>query len=277
MNELLVPVLKLSVGALIFAIGLGSTPGDLLYLWRRPWLALRSLLAMYIVVPLAALLIVQILPMPPAVGAALLVLAASAGAPLLPRKLSKLGGDAYPVSLVLWTSLLAVVLVPAWIGLLARYFGVELEVSPGQVARVVARAFLVPLAAGVTLRLMMPGLAERASDPLIAAFGVILTVTGLLLLGTHGEVFAQIHWPGMLALVGLMAVSLIIGHVLGGPDPNDRATLAIACATRHVGLAVLVGSLFPGPRIVTMVAAYVVASAAVSVPYLLWRKRAAAG
>ncbi len=43
MNELLVPVLKLSVGALIFAIGLGSTPGDLGYLWRRPWLALRHI------------------------------------------------------------------------------------------------------------------------------------------------------------------------------------------------------------------------------------------
>jgi hypothetical protein len=46
MNDLLVPVLRFSVTALIFAIGLGSTLGDVAYLWRRPWLAFRSLLAM---------------------------------------------------------------------------------------------------------------------------------------------------------------------------------------------------------------------------------------
>jgi bile acid:Na+ symporter, BASS family len=57
------------------------------YLWRRPGLLLRSLLAMYVLVPLAALILVKALTLPPGVEIGLLVLAVSAGAPLLPRKL----------------------------------------------------------------------------------------------------------------------------------------------------------------------------------------------
>ena len=276
MNDLLVPVLKFSVTALIFAIGLGSTLSDVAYLWRRPWLAVRSLLAMYVLVPLAALLVVRVVALTPAVAAALLVLAVSAGAPLLPRKLSKIGSGTYPFSLVVCTSVLAIVVVPTWIGLLSQHFGVDLQLSPGRVARVIGNAFLLPLAAGMVLRRLMPRLSERASDPLIAVFGAILTLTGIVLLATHSEIFQQMRGPGMLALFVLLAASLIIGHALGGPSPDDRTTLAVACATRHVGLAVLVASLFPGPRIVTLIATYVVASAAVSIPYLLWRRRTTA-
>jgi BASS family bile acid:Na+ symporter len=107
-------ILKLCVSVLIFAIGLGSRLADLAYLGRRPRLLLRSLLAMYVLVPLAAFAFAKLLPLGPGVKAALLVLAVSAGAPLLPRKLSKLGSGAYVFSLVVTSSLIAIVLVPTW-------------------------------------------------------------------------------------------------------------------------------------------------------------------
>jgi len=80
-TEGLLVALKVSVALLILGIGLGSTFADLLYIWRRPGLLLRSLLAMYVLVPLAAVVLVSVLPVNPAVKAALLVLAVSAGAP----------------------------------------------------------------------------------------------------------------------------------------------------------------------------------------------------
>ena len=73
----------------------------------------------------------------------------------------------------------------------------------------------------------------------------------------------------------MTAVALAIGHALGGPDPADRTALAISCASRHVGIAMLAASTAPGPRTVALVLAYVLASAAVSIPYLKWRGRAA--
>ena len=42
MTELLLVALKVSVGLLILGIGLGSTFADLLYIWLRPGLLLRS-------------------------------------------------------------------------------------------------------------------------------------------------------------------------------------------------------------------------------------------
>ena len=156
MTGILLLALKVSVGALIVAIGMGSTPADLGYLWRRPGLALRSFLAMYVLVPVAALLLVTTLPLSVGVKAALLVLAASAGAPLLPRKLSKFGGGSYVVSLVVASSLLAIVFVPAWVAFLGRQFGFATEVGPGVVAAVMGKAFLLPLGIGMLIRALWP-------------------------------------------------------------------------------------------------------------------------
>jgi BASS family bile acid:Na+ symporter len=49
--------------------------------------------------------------------------------------------------------------------------------------------------------------------------------------------------------------------------------LAVSCATRHVGIAMLAASTVPGPRVAVFVLGYVLASAVVSIPYLRWRKR----
>ncbi len=275
MTTLLLIALKVAVGVLILAIGLGSTFADLLYIWRRPALLLRSLLAMYVLVPLAAVLLVSLLPLGTAVKAALLVLAVSAGAPLLPRKLGALGSDAYVFSLVVLSSLLAIVLVPAWLALAGNAFGVAAELEPSAVASVIAKSFLLPLLVGLVLRKLFPALAERFADRLMAAAGLVLAGSALILLATHWQVFMEMQNIGMLSLVLLLLAALAIGHAMGGPAADDRTALAIACATRHVGLAVLVASSFPGPKTTVLIAAYIVASAAVSIPYLKWRRAVA--
>jgi hypothetical protein len=70
-----------------------------------------------------------------------------------------------------------------------------------------------------------------------------------------------------------MVVALAIGHALGGPEGDDRTALAIACATRHVGIALLVAATFPGPRTAVLVVAYLLVMVVVTVPYIKWRKR----
>jgi len=95
MTTTLLILLKVAVAGIILAIGMDSTLRDATYLWRRPGLLLRSVLAMYVLVPLAALALVKVLTLAPGVEIGLLVLAVSAGAPLLPRKLMKIGDGAY--------------------------------------------------------------------------------------------------------------------------------------------------------------------------------------
>jgi len=275
MTAAILLVLKLSIVALIFGIGLGSTPADFGYLWRRPALLFRSLLAMYVAVPLAALAAVKWLVLPIPVKTAILVLAISAGAPLLPKKLIRLGRESYVFSLVVTSSLLAVVTVPAWLLVLAPLFGRESAVEPGAVGLVIAQAFLAPLVLGMLLRWPLSRVAERLSDLILKAGSILLLVAGLSLLATHVRLLAEIGWLPLVSLAGLTAVALAIGHALGGPNPDDRTALAVVCGTRHVGIAMLAASAVPGPRTIALVLAYLVASAAVSIPYLRWRRRGA--
>ena len=276
MMEVLLTLLKLSVVALILAIGMSSTFSDLGYLWRRPALLARSFLAMYVAVPFAAWLVVQAIPVAPPVKAALLVLAASAGAPLLPKKLLGLGSGAYVFSLVVSSSVLAIVLVPVWVALLGRYFEAAADLSPVTVALVVAKSFLVPLAIGMVLRALAPRLCERLANRLLALAGIVLAASGVVLLALSWETLLQVRGWGVLALVVLLLISLAIGHALGGPLPDDRTALAVACSTRHLGLAIVVASSYPGARSIVLVAAYFATSLLVTLPYLRWRRKVAA-
>ncbi|MBK5967109.1 hypothetical protein CCR95_24325 [Thiocystis minor] len=276
MTATLLLLLKLAVGAIILAIGMDSTLKDLTYLWRRPALFLRSVLAMYLLVPLAALALVKILPLSPGVEVGLLVLAVSAGAPLLPRKLLRIGDGAYIFSLVVTSSLLAIILVPAWLAVLGPEFGDPIQLRPERVALVFAKSFFLPLALGMLIRWRFPAVAGRIGDHLMRIGGLVLTGCAAALLILHWEVLLDAHWFGVLTLAGLVIIALAIGHLLGGPAEEDRTALAIACSTRHLGIAVLVASSVPGPRTSVIVAVYILTSAAISIPYLHWRRRAVA-
>ena len=106
---MLVLALKVSVAVLLVATGMSVTVKEVAWLWRRPVLLAKSFLAMYVVAPVVAVLMARTLDLPRPTEVALVILAICAGAPLLPRKLIKLGGDApYVFSLVVTTSLLAI-------------------------------------------------------------------------------------------------------------------------------------------------------------------------
>ena len=161
---------------IILAIGMDSTLKDATHLWRRPGLLLRSVLAMYVLVPLAALALVKVLTLAPGVEVGLLVLAVSAGAPLLPRKLLHIGDGAYIFSLVVTSSLLAIILVPAWLAVLGPQFGRPVNLDASRVAWVLAKSFLLPLAVGMLIRWFFPAFAERIVNRLMAIAGLVLTV-----------------------------------------------------------------------------------------------------
>jgi predicted Na+-dependent transporter len=273
MTAALLVVLKTCVATLLCAIGLGSIPADLAYMLRRPALLSRFLLAMYVAVPLAALAIVRTIPLPVGIRMAVLVLAISAGAPLLPRKLMKLGREGYVFSLVVLSSVLAVVVVPAWLAVLGPYFARESAVGPRAVGLLIAKAALAPLLLGMLLRPLLGGRADRVSEWVLKAVGVVLTIAGVLLIAVNFRLLAAAGWVAFLALAGITVVALGIGHALGGPDRDDRTALAVACATRHVGLAMLAASAVPNPMTVAFVLAYLLSAAVVSLPYLKWRGR----
>ena len=233
MTTTLLLVLKLSVGAIILAIGMDSRLSDLVYLWKRPGLLLRSLLAMYVLVPLVALILVKGLTLPPGVEIGLLVLAVSAGALLLPRKLMHLGQGEYVFSLVVTSTLLAIFIVPAWLAVLGPRFGNPEHLEPMGVAAVFAKSFFGPLAVGMLAHWLFPEVAERFGDRLMRIAGIALVASGLVLLALHWEVVLQARWLGALTLAALCHWPLAWGS--GRRRPHGSGYRLFNPASRHCG------------------------------------------
>ncbi len=272
---MLMTILHISISALILAIGMTATGEDIVYLWRRPKLLFKSIFTMYLLIPAIAASMALILDLPQRTGLALVILAICAGAPLLPKKLIKLGGNpAYIFSLIVTTSLLAIVTVPVSLHILAAVIPFDATaVTPMGVAMVILKSFLVPLSAGMLLRRVMPTLADRICDPLLKISGTAMTLCALIALIGGYKLLASIGMETIVAF-GLFTLGAILaGHLLGGPEWPDRASLAIACSSRHIGLALLIAANTKGPQTLNLVIAYLLASAVVSALYIAWIKR----
>ncbi|PTR17357.1 BASS family bile acid:Na+ symporter [Nitrosospira sp. Nsp2] len=254
-------------------VGLKAAWADVAYLLRRPGLLSRSLLAMYVLTPLAAMLLVLVFPAPRVVGSAVLLMAISAGAPLLPKTLFKLGANpSYVYSLSVIAALLAIVTVPVSLTILSAIFHRSASIAASEVAYTISTAFLVPLLAGMVARHLSPTLAERISDPIINTGNIILLGLVVLIVATNLSAILAVG-PSAFAIIVMMTFAALgIGHALGGPDPNDRTALAIACASRFPALVLLIASLnSPGIKPLPVVAAYLLFSNLAAIPYMRWR------
>jgi BASS family bile acid:Na+ symporter len=278
--QLVLLALTVSIMVIVFALGLTTRLADLSFLVRRPWLLVRSLTAMNVVMPLFAIAVIRLLHPGAPTSEALIALSLSPVPPILPGKQTKAGGDRpFAVGLLVLASLFAIVWIPVAMEIVEWVFGVPLAVKPMDVVKVVGRTILAPLAAGILISHFARNLAARAAAPLARFGGLVLALGALMLLfKTWQAMAAQIGNGTVWALLAFIAVGLLLGHLLGGPDEGDRTVLATAVASRHPGLAITLAHLnFPDEHAVpAVVLLYLILSALISMPYVRWRRRLAA-
>jgi bile acid:Na+ symporter, BASS family len=261
---------------LVLAVGLRATPADTLYVLRRPGLLIRSLVAIDVVVPLLAAVFVTVLPLTPMVKAGIVFMAVSPLPPFVPGKALKFGGDvSYICGLLVAVSLLSVVTVPALLAIFSALFRVELSVAPAALARVVAISVLLPLGMGMTVHGLAADFAMRSASKVSAVANVVMTLVLVpVLIAAWPAIWQLVGSWSVLAIAALATLALAAGHLLGGPDPEHRTTLAFATATRHPGIALLIAhSNVEGARLSASVLLFVLASLLAAVPYQVWCKR----
>jgi BASS family bile acid:Na+ symporter len=269
-----------SVCLIVFSLGLGSTQEDALYLVRRRRQLVRSLLSMNVVMPLVAAGLAAVFDFPGALSISLVALAVSPVPPILPMRQLRAGGRAsYAVGLLSVAALLAIVFIPLALKLIALGFGKEAHVPEAAVARLVAITVLVPIAAGIVVRRRASAFAARAARPIsLGALALLGVVVVLLLIRAWRPAVSLIGDGHVLAIAAFVAIGLIVGHLLGGPDPRDRVVLALATASRHPGVALAIAAAnFPQEtRVMGAILLYLLISLVVSIAYLAWRRRALA-
>jgi bile acid:Na+ symporter, BASS family len=235
---------------------------------------------MFVIMPVVAVALVRLFDFRPAVEIALIALAISPVPPLLPKKESKSGGhQSYGLGLMALLSLLAIVVVPLSVEILERVFGRPFAMAPGVIAKVVLVMALLPLAAGMVIRAVLPKIAERIEKPVVLVAKVLLPLAVLALLtGTWQAVWAAVGDGTVIAMVAFIAAGLAVGHILGGPDPDHSVVLALSSACRHPGIALAIAATnFPDEHFGGTILLYLILSAIVCIPYMAWQRRQVSG
>jgi BASS family bile acid:Na+ symporter len=277
----LIPIiLTTSLAALIVAVGMDADPGDLLYLFRRPAKLAKAVLAVNVVVPIAAALLVFAFPLTQVARVGILLMAVSPVPPLVPGKELKIGGGkSYSYGLYVTLALLSVIIVPLTVEILSRFYGANVRLPVALIARNVALSVILPLVIGLAVRRLAPAFAERAA-PLVRKIAMLLLLLALipLLIKVWPGVATLIGNGTILAMVLTAVIALAAGHLLGGPELTDRAALAMTAATRHPGIAMMIANVNQADKHVTAaVLAIMLVGLVVGVPYQIWIKRRSRG
>ena len=270
---------QLSMALGVFCVALEATPPVVRRIIRQPGLVARTLLSMFVVMPLFVLVLVAALDLRRDLEIALVCLALSPVPPILPKKQIKAGGDPGEVVGLLGLSALgSIVFMPLALRLLGSALGRTLEVPQGPLLWIVVTSLLLPLVAGQLVRRRAPDFAHRIADKLGRAASVLLLVAILpVLIASWRVILAELGSFTLGAIATFVVVGLLIGHLLGGPDEGDRTVLALSTATRHPGVAIAIAHATAADQktVPAAVILYLVAAAVVSVPYVKWRTKGA--
>lgn len=277
--QLIPLMINISIFLIVFALGLKTEKGDLVYLLDRRSLMVRSILSMNVIMVVVAVAIAALFDLAPAIEIALVALAISPVPPILPTKQEKAGGSAsYAISLLAAASIAAIVLAPLAVGLVGKVFGVAVGISAGKIASIVLISVIVPLLLGIIVRTYLPRTASRIARPLSLAATALLVIAALpALFSAWSAIWAMVGNGVVVVLAAFTLIGMAVGHLLGGPDEEDRTVLALATGTRHPGVAIAIASLnFPDEKAALAVVIYhLVIGAIVSLPYVNWRRNAA--
>lgn len=221
----------------------------------RNWKFVVAALALsFLFMPVAGLAIATLLGLAEDLRIGLLLVAAVAGAPMIPKLVTIAKGDAASaVALVTLLVVSTVVVAPFLLPLLlggVRVDSLAIAVSLGW-------QMILPLAIGIFVRERYPSAATDYVDEVATVSNVTL---GLLLIASIGQNLAGVlnllGSGGILAVVLLIAAAVVGGYLLGVPARVERRLLALGTAQRNVAAAfiIAVDAFADRPAVLTLVA-----------------------
>jgi BASS family bile acid:Na+ symporter len=262
----IVPIAMLAfVVSSMLAVGVSLTVGQILDPLRNVKLVCLSLLANFVLMPLAALVIARLLRLDQPLGIALILLGAAAGAPFLPKLAGLAKGNlAFAVGLMVLLMVLTVAYLPLVLPLLLE----GVSVDPMSIARSLLLLMLLPLAVGLALNARFEGVAQKLRSPLnrISSLSLILLIA-LLLVTNIRNVISLFGTRGILASVIFLLAGIAIGWLSGGPGLDTKGVLSLGTAQRNIAAALVVGGKnFEDPQVLVMVVVVAVVGLLILMP-----------
>ena len=244
LNQLLLLIMNLStlvfVVTSMLAMGLSLTVAQIMAPLANTRLVLLALLANFVLVPLMAYLISLVIPLSDGLRVGLILAATAAGAPFLP-KLAGIarGNTAFSVGLMVLLMVVTVLYMPIVLPLLIQ--GVTVE--PWDIARSLIILMLIPLAAGLVIKMRYVEIAAWLQPYMAQAstFAVALLLVVGLLANLNG-MLAMVGTGGFIASLLFLVGAFVIGYFLGGKDAQTRSVLGLGTAQRNLAAALVVAT-----------------------------------
>ena len=273
----------LSIAVVVFsvctmlAVGLGHTLRDVFGPMRDGRAVIRALLANFVLVPLLAYVVVQVVPLDASYVTGLMLIATAAGAPFLIKLTAEAGGNV-PLS-----ASLTMLLVPAtvlYMPVVVPLVAPEARVSPAAIALPLLWTMILPLGAGLLARARRAIWAERlrpwfgklASLALVVLVvaATIANFAGIVRIVNEGAIFAP-----LVLILGAYA----IGWAFGREYRGGRVVLGLGTAQRNIAAAMVVatrGLDDPSTVVMVVVASLVELAVLFPIAWLLARRGRAA-
>jgi len=269
LTELLISGANASVVVFVvsstLSVGLGLTVQQILDPLRNVRLVVLSLLANFVLTPIAAVGLSRLLGLEEPLAIGLLLVGVAGGAPFL-IKLADLAkaNMAFAVGLMVVLMVITVGYMPIVLPLLLE----GVSVNPANIARSLILLMLIPLALGLAMRAWHPpGAARlRAFVAPVSSISMIFVVA-LTTAGNFGSMMSILGSFGIVAALIFVAICFGIGWVLGGPGADTRGVLSLGTAQRNTAAALVVaGQNFSDAKVVVMITVVMIVSFVVLMP-----------
>ena len=241
-------VVPLGIGVIMFGLGLALTPADFARVLRAPRGVAVGMLNLAIIAPALAFLMAELFGLPPELAVGLVLLGASPGG-MMANMLTHLarGDTALSVTMTAISSMAAVVTIPLFVELASGHFGVAAgeSGSVGGIAGLVFAITILPVAAGMTLRVRRPGWVEAHYDRVrVASLAVFAIVVVGAIVAEHETVIEyapQVAGAALALNLTSMGLSFCIAKLARLTDAQSTA-IALELGIHNAALAIAVGA-----------------------------------
>jgi bile acid:Na+ symporter, BASS family len=242
-------------------VGLRTSWSAVVQEFRQPRRILLGVGAIDLAVPLVALIVVQLIHVPPEVAKLFLLFAICPAAPLVLPSLQRRGA-AGSVGLALVVVLLAaaVVTIPAWVWILDRAHPVPIDTYAKDVALMLVGKLLLPLVVGMTIRAHSDRMATIVERIATVAFIVCVVFAIWVVVKVGAASLGKI--TGLIAFAALLIFAgdaLLVSKLAPKGDPALRSAISSIAVRGNPALALaVIAQNDPSLNWAGLVAAYVI-------------------
>lgn len=236
------------LGVVMFGMGLTLTGKDFVFVAKKPLPVVIGVVAQFVIMPLAAVLLTWALRLPPEIAAGVILVGCAPGGTSSNVVSYLARGDvALSVTMTSVSTLLAPILTPLLTLWLA---GEQMEVNAGPMALSIVKMVILPIGLGLLVRLLAPRLvaALLPALPWVSVLA-IAAIVAIVVAGSRDKL-AQAGLIVLLAVVlhnGLgYLLGYVTGKVTGQPEASSR-TMAVEVGMQNSGMAATLAAAYLSP------------------------------